>query len=281
MRMFTIGRIFLPVILASTPALGEHHISNWVSKSSTDTTVVPCWSDTLSSIAFPPNCMMMMMPDSFFCRADRMSLDSLVFPRESTFLGWYRVRAGRDSVHFDMMQPDTVHGHQQMMQFMSAISCQFHWDSLADSVHRGWHLTGAKVWDGTTWLPVATVSVSGGRVFFASPVVYPAIALTGTPPAVTGIAGSATKPTTFSLEQNYPNPFNPATIIRYELPVVAEVKLVVYDLLGREVAVLADERKEPGKYEVRFDATALPSGMYFYRLAAQSFVQVRKMLLIR
>jgi hypothetical protein len=140
--------------------------------------------------------MMMMMPDSFFCRADLMSLDSLMFPHDSTFLGWYRVRAGRDSVHFDMMQPDTVHGHQQMMQFMSAISCQLHWDSLADSVHRGWHLAGAKVWDGTTWLPIANISVSGNEAVFSSPVIYSAIALIGTSSAVVGIVQSATQPTT-------------------------------------------------------------------------------------
>ncbi len=281
MKMISLQRILLPVLLASSPAFGEHHISNWVSKSSTDTTIVPCRSDSLSDIAFPPNCMMMMMPDSFFCRVDRMSLDSLVFPRDSTFITWYGVRAGRDSVHFDMMQPDTVHGHQQMMQFMSAIPCQFHWDSLSDAAHRGWHLTGAKVWDGTTWLPVANVTVSGDRVILASPVIYPAIALTGTPPAVTGIAESATEPTRFSLEQNYPNPFNPSTTVQYEIPVPAEVNLVVYDLLGREIAVLVHERKEPGMYEARFDATGLPSGIYFYRISAGPYVGVRKMLLLR
>ncbi len=218
MKMISFQRILLPVLLASTPAIAEHHISNWVSKSSTDTTIVRCRSDSSSFIAFPPNCIMMMMPDSFFCRAERMSLDSLAVPRESTFIGLYRIRAGKDSVHSDMMQPDNVHGGQQMLQFLSAIPCQFHWDSPADSSHRGWHLTGAKVWDGTTWLPVATALTAGNDVSFASPVVYTLVALTGAPSAVTGIADPGAMPATFAPGQNYSNPFNPTAVIRFQLP---------------------------------------------------------------
>ncbi len=88
-------------------------------------------------------------------------------------------------------------------------------------------------------------------------------------------------PTRFALEQNYPNPFNPTTGIRYQVAGVSEVKLVVYDLLGREVAVLVNERKAPGSYEVEFDAAGLASGVYLYRLTAGSFVQTREMLVIK
>ena len=88
-------------------------------------------------------------------------------------------------------------------------------------------------------------------------------------------------PEAFELAQNYPNPFNPATQIRFAIPRAAKVHLSVYDILGREVAVLVNEAMQPGQYEYEFDARELSSGIYFYRLEAGSFKQVRKMLLAR
>ena len=73
-------------------------------------------------------------------------------------------------------------------------------------------------------------------------------------------------PTRVALFQNYPNPFNPMTTIEYQLPVSGIVKLAVFDLLGRQVAVLVNERTDAGKHQVAFDATGLSSGLYFYRL---------------
>lgn len=88
-------------------------------------------------------------------------------------------------------------------------------------------------------------------------------------------------PGVFELAQNYPNPFNPRSVIRYQLPMVSNVSLAVFDLLGREVAVLVDERKAPGSYEVQFDASRFASGVYFYRLRAGDFVATKKMLLLK
>jgi hypothetical protein len=88
-------------------------------------------------------------------------------------------------------------------------------------------------------------------------------------------------PTSFMLEQNYPNPFNPKTVVSCQLPVASRVNLVVYDLLGREVAVLLDEHKAPGKYQVEFDGTKLSSGVYIYRLTAGDFVESKRMILLR
>jgi len=92
-------------------------------------------------------------------------------------------------------------------------------------------------------------------------------------------AGS--QPATYLLEQNYPNPFNPTTVIRYQLPVASSVRLVVYDMLGREVKVLVDEREESGSHQVDFDGSGLSSGMYFYKMDAGAFVQTRALLLLR
>ena len=89
--------------------------------------------------------------------------------------------------------------------------------------------------------------------------------------------------------QNFPNPFNPTTIIKYAIPAVIEseakqsigVTLKVYDILGSEVATLVNEQKEAGYHEVRFDAKHLTSGMYIYRITADKFSDVKKMLLIK
>jgi hypothetical protein len=88
-------------------------------------------------------------------------------------------------------------------------------------------------------------------------------------------------PTTFALGQNYPNPFNPKTVVSYQLPVVSNVRLEVYDLLGREVALLVNERQAAGSYNVTFDAGRLASGTYLYRITAGQFVQTRKMVLLK
>jgi hypothetical protein len=85
----------------------------------------------------------------------------------------------------------------------------------------------------------------------------------------------------FQLEQNYPNPFNPTTMIRYQMPVAGTVWLAVYDLLGREVAVLVNETKAPGNYEVKFNGANLSSGVYFYRIKAGEFVSTRSLLLLK
>ena len=88
-------------------------------------------------------------------------------------------------------------------------------------------------------------------------------------------------PVEYTLSQNYPNPFNPKTVVSWLLPVISNVRLVVYDVLGREVAVLVNERQDAGVHEVRFDGSGLSSGMYFYRLQAGTYVQTRKLLLVR
>jgi len=90
-------------------------------------------------------------------------------------------------------------------------------------------------------------------------------------------------PVLVRLEQNYPNPFNPGTSIAFRTagPGTSRVRLGVYDLLGREVAVLVDEPKNPGEYAVRFNGSHLASGLYVYRLAVDDAVEVRKMLLLK
>lgn len=93
-------------------------------------------------------------------------------------------------------------------------------------------------------------------------------------------------PKEFVLEQNYPNPFNPSTTIKYQIPLdvkreTKNVKLVVYDILGRVVAVLVNQKQKPGNFEVEFDGSELTSGVYFYKLSAGEFTDTKKVILMK
>ncbi len=98
---------------------------------------------------------------------------------------------------------------------------------------------------------------------------------------LTGINGNIDTPNEYSLEQNYPNPFNPLTNFEFQVADLVFVSLRVYDLLGREVAVLVDEVKPAGNYKITFNGSNLASGIYLYRLAAGNFIQTRKMILLK
>ena len=96
-------------------------------------------------------------------------------------------------------------------------------------------------------------------------------------------------PNSYMLYQNYPNPFNPVTKIKFELPKSTHVKLIIYDVLGREVATLINERLAPGTYEVNWDGTNYPSGVYFYKLivldpstgSGLRYSETKKMVLLK
>jgi hypothetical protein len=93
-------------------------------------------------------------------------------------------------------------------------------------------------------------------------------------------------PTEFLLSQNYPNPFNPSTKIKYSIPPVGtqhavSVQIIVYDVLGNEIETLVNEEKSASTYEVMWYAENLPSGVYFYQIKAGSFIETKKMLLLK
>jgi hypothetical protein len=97
----------------------------------------------------------------------------------------------------------------------------------------------------------------------------------GVTPVSTGIPGS------YRLAQNFPNPFNPSTNIRFAIPEKANVKVIVYDALGKEVAVLVNTALSPGEYESQFNVRGLSSGVYYYTLKTENFIETRKMLLLK
>ncbi|MFW9952195.1 MAG: T9SS type A sorting domain-containing protein [Candidatus Thorarchaeota archaeon] len=88
-------------------------------------------------------------------------------------------------------------------------------------------------------------------------------------------------PSSYLLSQNYPNPFNPSTIINYQIPEINFVTLKVFNALGNEITTLVNEEKPVGEYEVNFNGSELPSGVYFYRIQAGDFIETKKMILIK
>jgi outer membrane protein assembly factor BamB len=92
---------------------------------------------------------------------------------------------------------------------------------------------------------------------------------------------SSTIPDKFELKQNYPNPFNPTTLINIQIQQSCEVRLVVYDILGKEVAVLVNQKLKPGNYNVSWNAEKFSSGVYFYRLVAGNYIDTKKMIILK
>ena len=93
-------------------------------------------------------------------------------------------------------------------------------------------------------------------------------------------------PLAFAIHQNFPNPFNPITMLRYELPEYSFVTLTIYDMLGKEITTLVNDRQEPGYKSVRWDATdsvgkPVSAGVYLYQIHAGKFVQTKKMILLK
>jgi len=130
--------------------------------------------------------------------------------------------------------------------------------SAADSVIVDWH-------DGTTEI-LTNVSLNQELDFFG---VVPVQQI------------SSEVPTVYSLEQNYPNPFNPVTNINYSIVTGGEVKVTLFDISGKEVDVLVNGVQSPGKYSISYNASRLPSGVYFYRIQAEGFTDTKKMILVK
>ncbi len=137
--------------------------------------------------------------------------------------------------------------------------------------------------NGTSWTPVNTRLTSpvtafavGGTNLFAG-TSGDGVWRRPISELMTGVESAELFPTSFGLDQNYPNPFNPSTNIRYALPQKSTVQLTIFNALGQQVAILVQGEQEPGFHEVRFDASGLSSGVYFYRLQAGTYVETRKL----
>jgi len=130
-------------------------------------------------------------------------------------------------------------------------------------------------------LSIYPYSPTGSVTATVSLAIHNNVVICGTTSRVVGIEGQIDFPTSYALKQNYPNPFNPVSVIRYDIPKSSFVRINVYDILGEEIRSLVSEEKNPGTYEVTFDAKNLPSGIYFYTIRSGEFSQSRKMILMK
>jgi hypothetical protein len=83
------------------------------------------------------------------------------------------------------------------------------------------------------------------------------------------------------LHQNYPNPFNPSTVISWQLPVSSHIQLKVFDILGREVATIVNKNQKPGNYKFEYDGSKLSSGVYYYQIKSDKFIETKKMVILK
>jgi len=150
------------------------------------------------------------------------------------------------------------------------------WSTIAESTPN----TGTYSWiveaqDSSDQCLIRITNVDDGLVYDASDAVFTIDIVTSVEKLQEDI------PTEFNLSQNYPNPFNPVTLIKYQVPNTSHVSIKVYDLTGQEVALLVNEVKEVGTYEIKFDASNLASGVYLYRMVAGDFTSARKFNLLK
>jgi len=131
------------------------------------------------------------------------------------------------------------------------------------------------------WEYTHTFTAVGNNPYHCEP--HQAMGMTGTiiVQDPVGVSDDESIAEQFELQQNYPNPFNPSTRISYAIPSASFVNLRVYDIIGNEIAVLVNEEKQAGNYQIDFDATELTGGVYFYQLLTGSFVETKKMILMK
>jgi hypothetical protein len=132
-------------------------------------------------------------------------------------------------------------------------------------------------------LPVPKISTlpAGGSGTTPPGSTPPPTRFTYTVTPVSNINTNTEAPKDFNLYVNYPNPFNPSTTIKFDIPFGSFVKLTIYDILGKEVAVLVNNKLNPGQYNIIWNASGFNSGVYFYRISAGDYTSVKKMLLIK
>jgi hypothetical protein len=176
-------------------------------------------------------------------------------------------------------------GCGEHMEFGSDASFQLHYTDAELQLRNIDESTiQVKYWDthSNGWVTIsnANINPSNNTVTFSTSDVGNFFILTGDSPTSVETSNDFTIED-FRLEQNFPNPFNPTTTIKYQISDVGFVTLKVYDVLGNEVALLVNEKKEVGSYEANFDASNLSSGVYIYQLNVNDFINTKKMVLMK
>jgi len=209
-------------------------------------------------------------------------------------LAWAATFNGEQDVYYSYITPDIV--PVELISFSAIVSSNvvtLSWSTATELNNQGfeiesssnivnWRLIGFREGKGTTSEPQQysysdiLTNIESSKLYYR----LKQIDFNGTF-EYSGIVEVEIAPSVFSLSQNYPNPFNPSTAISYQLPMNAFVTLKVYDVLGNEVAALVNEEKTAGEYKIEFNGNRLPSGIYLYKLTSGSFVETKKMVLMK
>ncbi|MBK8943657.1 MAG: T9SS type A sorting domain-containing protein [Ignavibacteriae bacterium] len=229
-----------------------------------------------------------MMTDSLFFQIMEVFPHDIPFSENENIFAGYEIGVFQPNGSNNMWNSGGCGG---MMNFNSNINFQLHFNNKQLN-GSNWSLENikAKYWDAQTlnWEEIsnAIVDLNNSSVSFSFNTLSNFIILTSN--SVTSISNSVNNQVgnKYELYQNYPNPFNPTTTIKYSIPLnekhgTTKVKLIVYDVLGKIVATLVNERQNSGNNEVIFNANNLPSGIYFYELKIGNYVDVKKMILIK
>jgi len=194
--------------------------------------------------------------------------------RYKTFSGWYT---------YSPSGGDSLHGWIAVYQSSSPLGYAFFANKTTRGSYTQFSVDLTYIASGTPdnaviEFGITGSSTNGDTIHIGSTYKLDDLTLTGTAAGIETVPGA---PLAYTLAQNYPNPFNPSTSISYQLKSAVQVRLSVYDILGREVAVLVDGMQTQGPHEIRFDGSGLASGVYIYRLQAGTFVEQRKMVLAK
>ena len=224
--------------------------------------------------------MMSTLPDSMFSQMFEIYPENMPNYKGQNIFAGYEIDMFNPTENNMMWQNGHGGGH---MDFGNNLRVQLHFtDAQLNAYNMNKNNIQVKLWDdqSSSWKSItASVNKQTNIVSFSTSTVNSFIALTSS--SLTAVETSLNIPTEFALDQNYPNPFNPATTISYKLSSNENVSLKVYSILGSEVANLVSGYQNAGSYKINFDASALASGIYFYKLQTSSFIQVKKMMLLK
>jgi hypothetical protein len=262
----------------------------WMYRDHSDTTFAYCVNDSSNRIGFPPGHMGGhmgggMFPDSSFVQFWQIHADSLPGEHDDQhFMGFY---LNMHDPSGNTMMDGRFGGHHGGMRLQREQHFQFRYHD-EDLERLGLSEDGMMVhyWDAENrlWSPAPGMTVNSGTntVTFSSEDLSNYYVLAA-PSSATGITISQTKaiPADFVLQQNYPNPFNPTTTIQFRIPEARHVKLAVYNGVGEIVATLVDQDLTAGFHKVNFKSNGYSTGVYYYRIEAGGFEQVKKMTLMK
>ena len=270
-------------------SFGHHFGSGWIHRNMTDPELFHTPFDSLDMITMQPGWWSGGgghhggMHDSLFCQMlEILPGDIIPIGNENAFAGYEMDFFFPSMMGGGMNNSMGCGGH---MNFNSNADFQLHYtDAQLADANISESTIMVKYWDSdlSQWTEIsgANVNTTDNLVTFNNAEVGNFIILTGDSPTSVKDTENII-PDQFVLKQNYPNPFNPATTIEFSIPEKSHVALTVYNILGKEIAKLADGNYNAGNYSIVFDARSLPSGVYFYQLKAGNFYEVKKMQLIK